>query len=73
MNSRGIDDGALARGQTFFLQITVDESQDRRHQFMLLQQVSEVHDHGVFGDWRAQHEMGKLAHGRDFVERFFHG
>ncbi|MNR51994.1 hypothetical protein D3C85_1717640 [compost metagenome] len=53
MNNRGIDYGALAQGQTFFLQITVDDSQDRRRQFMLLQQVPEVHDRGVFRDRRA--------------------
>ncbi|MNP84434.1 hypothetical protein D3C76_1837370 [compost metagenome] len=35
--------------------------------------MPEVHDRSGFGDRRAQREVGKLAHGRDFVERFFHG
>ncbi|MNZ50815.1 hypothetical protein D3C78_686140 [compost metagenome] len=40
---------------------------------MLLQQVPEVHDRGVFRDRRAQGQVRKLAHGRDFIQRFFHG
>lgn len=40
---------------------------------MLLQQVPEVHDRSVFRDRRAQRQACELAHGRDFVERFFHG
>ena len=35
MNDGGIDDGALAQGQAFFLQITVDDREDRRRQLML--------------------------------------
>ena len=73
MNNRGIDDSALALGQTFFLQVTVDDSQDRRRQFMLLQQVPEVHDRGVFGDRRAELQACELTHGSDFIKRFFHG
>ena len=73
MNNGGIDDGALAQRQAFFLQITIDDRKDCRCELMLLQQVPEVHDRGVFGDWRAQRQACELAHGRDFVERFFHG
>lgn len=73
MNNGGIDDGALAQRQAFFLQITIDDRKDCRCELMLLQQVPEVHDRGVFGDWRAQRQECELAHGRDFVERFFHG
>lgn len=40
---------------------------------MLLQQVPEVHDRGVFRNRRAQCQMRELTHGRDFVECFFHG
>lgn len=69
----GIDDGALTQRQTFFLQITVDDLKDRSRQLVLFQQVSEVHDRGVFGDRRAQSQTCELAHGRDFAERFFHG
>jgi hypothetical protein len=70
MSDGGIDDGALAQRQAFFLQITAD---DRRGQLMLFQQVLEVHDRGVFRYRGAQGQACKLAHGRDFVERFFHG
>lgn len=73
MNNGGVDDVALAQGKAFFLQITVDDREDRRGQLMLFQQVPEVHDRGVFGYRRAQGQAGELAHGRDFVERFFHG
>ena len=73
MNDGGIDDGALAQGQAFFLQITVDYREDRRGQLMLFQQVPEVHDHGVFKGRGAQGQARELADGRDFVERFFHG
>jgi hypothetical protein len=55
------------------LQITVDDREDRRGQLMLFQQVPEVHDRGVFRYRGAQGQACKLAHGRDFVERFFHG
>jgi hypothetical protein len=48
MNNGGIDDGALAQGQAFLLQITVDNREDRRGQLMLFQQGPEVHDRGVF-------------------------
>ena len=58
---------------TLFLQITVDDRNYRRSQFVLFQQVPEVHDRGVFGDRRAQHQVCELANGGDFVERFFHG
>jgi len=40
---------------------------------MLFQQMPEVHDRGVFRYRGAQGQACKLAHGRDFVERFFHG
>jgi hypothetical protein len=40
---------------------------------MFLQQVPEVHDRGVLRDRRAQRQAGELAHGSDFVKRFFHG
>jgi hypothetical protein len=73
MNNGGIDDGALAQRQAFFLQITVDERKDCRCELMLLQQVPEVHDRGVFRDRRAQRQACELAHGGDFVQRFFHG
>ncbi|SOQ06754.1 hypothetical protein CFBP1573P_01535 [Pseudomonas syringae pv. persicae] len=48
MNDGGIDDGALAQGQAFLLQITVDDREDRWGQLMRFQQVPEVHDRGVF-------------------------
>lgn len=73
VDNRRIDDGALAQREAFLLQITVDDRQDRRRQLMILQQVSEVHDRGVFRDRRAQDQVRKLAHGRDFIQRFFHG
>lgn len=73
MNDGGIDDGALAQGQAFLLQITVDDRENCRRQLMLLQQVPEVHDRGVFRDRRAQCQTRELTHGRDFVECFFHG
>ena len=73
MNDDRVDDGALAQRQAFLLQITVDDHKDGRRQLMLLQQVPEVHDRGVFRYRGAQVSGCKLAHGRDFVERFFHG
>ena len=73
MNDGGIDDSALAQGQAFLLQITVADREDRRGQLMFFQQVAEVHDRGVFRYRCAQGQACKLAHGRDFVERFFHG
>jgi hypothetical protein len=73
MNDGGIDDGALAQGQAFVLQITIDDREDRRGQLMLFQQMPEVHDRGVFRYRGAKGQACKLAHGRDFVERFFHG
>lgn len=47
MNDGGIDDGALAQQQAFFVQITNDDREDRRSQLMVFQQVPEVHDCGV--------------------------
>ena len=38
MNNGGIDDSALTQRQAFFLQITVDDREDCRHELMLLQQ-----------------------------------
>ena len=73
MNNGGVDDGALAQRQAFFLQITVDDCEDGRRQFMLLQQVPEVHDRGVFRDRRTQCQTRELTHGRDFAERLLHG
>lgn len=73
MNNGGINHGALAQRHVFLLQITVDDCKDRRCELMLLQQVPEVHDRGVFGDRRAQRQACELAHRRDFVERFFYG
>ena len=73
MNDGGIDDGALTQREAFVLQITVDDREDCRGELMLFQQVPEVHDRGVFRDRRAQGQARKLAHGCDFVERFFHG
>ena len=73
MNEGGIDDGALAQRQASLLQITVDDREGRRGQLMLFQQVPEVHDRVVFRYRGAQRQACKLAHGRDFVERFFHG
>ncbi|MNT71250.1 hypothetical protein D3C72_2097160 [compost metagenome] len=73
VDNRRIDDGALAQREAFLLQITVDDRQDRRRQLMFLQQVPEVHDRGVCRDRRAQSQVRKLAHGRDFIQRFFHG
>lgn len=35
MNNSGIDDGALAQRETFFLQITVDDREGRRYQLVL--------------------------------------
>ena len=46
--------------------------EDRGCELMRFQQVPEIHDCGVFGDRRAQRQSHELAHGRDFVERFFH-
>lgn len=54
------------------LAITVDDRQDHPRQLMFLKEVTEVHYRGVFGDWRAQGQARKLAHGGDFVS-FFHG
>ncbi|VVP31727.1 hypothetical protein PS865_04396 [Pseudomonas fluorescens] len=39
MNDGGIDDGALAQGQAFVLQITIDDREDRGGQLMLFQQA----------------------------------
>lgn len=68
-----IDDSALTQREAFFLQIDVDDRKDRRYQLMLFQQMPEIHDCGVFGDRRAQRQACELAHGFDFVGRFFHG
>lgn len=73
VDNRPIDDGALAQREAFLLQITVDDRQDRRRQLMFLQRVPEVHDCGVFRDRRAQGQVRKLEHGRDFTQRFVHG
>ncbi|CAB5586222.1 Uncharacterised protein [Pseudomonas putida] len=35
MNNGGIDDGALAQRQAFFLQITIDDRKDCRCELML--------------------------------------
>ncbi len=48
MNDDGINDDALAQGQAFVLQMTVDDRKDRKGQLMLFQQMPEVHDRGVF-------------------------
>ncbi|MNR11908.1 hypothetical protein D3C85_1282300 [compost metagenome] len=40
---------------------------------MLLQQVPEIHDGGVFGDRSAERQASKLAHRSDLVQRLFHG
>lgn len=72
VNDSRIDDGALAQVKTFFLQITVDDGKHRRDQLMLLQQVPEVHDRGVFRDRRAHPQMRELAHVRDFIQRLLH-
>ncbi|MCY1424973.1 hypothetical protein D9M71_407480 [compost metagenome] len=37
------------------------------------QQEPKVHDRGVFRDRRAQGQVRKLPHGRDFIQRFLHG
>lgn len=73
MNNSGIHDGALAQREALFLQITVDDRKDRRCQLVLFQQMPEVHDRSVFGARRAQGQVCELAHGGDFVERFFQG
>ena len=73
MNNGSVDDGALAQRQAFLLQLTVDDRKDCRSQLMLLQQVPEVHDRGVFRNRRTQRQACKLAHGGDFVARFLHG
>ena len=73
VDNRRIDDGAMAQRKAFLLQITVDDGQDRRRQLMFLQRVPEVHDRGVFRDRRAQGQVRKLEHGRDFTQRFVHG
>ena len=73
VNNRGVDDGALAQREAFFLQITIDDRQDCRRQFMLFQQVPEIHDRSVFRDRRAEGQTSELAHRRDFIQCFFHG
>ncbi|MNG30687.1 hypothetical protein D3C84_1163490 [compost metagenome] len=65
--------GALAQGGAFTLQVTIDDRENCRRQFMLFQQVPETHDRGFFGDRCAQGEARKLTHGRDFIKRFLHG
>lgn len=54
-------------------QVIVDGFQNARRQLMLLQQVSEIHDCRVFGDWGAERQTSKLPHRSDLVQCFFHG
>jgi len=72
MNNVRIDDSPLAQRQAFVLQMAIDDSEDYRHELIFHQQVSEVHDRGVFRDWRNQSQTRGLAYGRDFIQYLFH-
>jgi hypothetical protein len=73
MKNGCINDSARRSDRPFFLKITVDDSEDRRCEPMLLQQAPEVHNRGVLGDRCAERQVYERALGRDFVQRFFLG
>jgi hypothetical protein len=54
------------------LQITVEYRKDYRFQLMLFQQVLEIHNRGVFRDWRAQSQTRELSYERDLIRCLFH-
>ena len=54
MDDCGIDNGALAQRQALVLELAIDNLENPDSQLVLLQQVAELHDRGVFGNRRAQ-------------------
>lgn len=51
-----------ALGHAIALQAAIDDVQDAQCQLLLLQQMSEIHDRGVFADRSAERQPGELTH-----------